>query len=155
MPYRDAPRRIREQLSIQQIGTETLIYDERRHLAFCLNQCSSVIWRLADGEHSIAQISRAASLQLKTAVSEELVLFALNELRNDALLEPAPTPELVQPISRRAMLQRLGAGGALLLPTISAIVAPTAAQAYSGCVDCSNSLRARARRRPPTAAPSQ
>jgi hypothetical protein len=84
-----------------------------------------------------------------------LVLFALEELRRDGLVQPSPAAEAGQAISRRAMLQRLGVGGAMLLPVVSAIIAPTPAQASSGCFDCSNSVPARARRRPPPAAPSQ
>jgi coenzyme PQQ synthesis protein D (PqqD) len=145
MGSHETPRRTHEQISIQQVGAETLLYDERRHMAFCLNRTSSLIWRLADGGHTIAQISAAVSLELKTAESEELVLFALDELRRDGLIEPCGRPDAAEPISRRALLQRLGVGGAMLLPVVSAIVAPTAAQAYSGCFDCSVSPATRAR----------
>ena len=69
MKSQQAPRRIEEELSVQQVGTETLVYDERRHKAFCLNQSSSVIWRLCDGRHSIAQIAAAASCELSTSLS--------------------------------------------------------------------------------------
>jgi hypothetical protein len=134
------------------------VYDERRHLAFCLNESSSVIWNLANGEHTIAQIRRAASLKLETPITEDLVLFALKELQADGLLESVPIADVGKTISRRAMLQRLGAGGAMLLPIVSAIVAPTAAQAYGGCVDCSASQAtqaARARKQRAAAAPSQ
>jgi hypothetical protein len=155
MTHRDAPCRIREHISIQQIGTETLVYDERRHLAFCLNESSSVIWRFADGEHTIAQIAAAASLQLKSQVSKELVLFAIKQLQGDGLVQPTPFADTGKAISRRAMLQRLGVGGAMLLPIVSAIVAPTAAQAYGGCVDCSSSQAARAKRQKAASAPSQ
>src|ERR1700678_159029 len=86
MKNHNAPRSIQEHISIQQVGTETLVYDEQRHKAFCLNEVSSIIWRLADGEHTVAQISAAASLQLKAAVNEEIVLFALEELRRDGLI---------------------------------------------------------------------
>src|ERR1700678_3939382 len=132
MNSQDTPRNIQYDLSIQQGGTETLVYDERRHKAFCLNEISSVLWRLADGERTAAQMSAAASLQLKAPVTEELVLVAIEELRRDGLIEPSPTPEAAPTISRRDLLQRLGVGGAMLLPVIAAIVAPTAAQAYSG-----------------------
>jgi hypothetical protein len=155
MTRRDAPSRIQERISIQQIGTETLVYDERRHLAFCLNRASSVIWRLADGGHSIAEIGRAASLQLDIPVSEELVLFALAQLRRDGLVQPAPIAQAGTTMSRRAMLQKLGASGALLLPAVAAIVAPTAAQAYGGCVDCSVSQAARAKKQRAAKSPSQ
>lgn len=138
MKDKTAPRRIRELISIQQIGTETLVYDERRHKAFCLNESSSVVWFLADGARTIAEIRAAASVQLKTSVSEDLVLFAITELRKDGLVEPAPVEEAAPAVSRRVMLRRLGESGALLIPMIAAVLAPTAAQAYNGCVDCSS-----------------
>jgi hypothetical protein len=152
MESREAPRSIRQGMSVQQIGTETLVYDERRHVAFCLNESSSVIWRLADGERTVAAIREVASIELKTIVSEEFVLFALVELRRDGLVEDFAA-ERASGVSRRVMLQRLGVSGALLLPAIASIVAPTAAQAYSGCFNCSSVSPARpARRRPPSGA---
>jgi hypothetical protein len=155
MKHRDAPCRIREHISVQQVGTETLVYDERRHVAFCLNQSSTAIWQLADGKRTTAQIARAASVQLKSEIGEDLVSFAIHELRRDGLIQPASSAELRPSISRRALLQRLGTGGALLLPAVAAIVAPTAAQAYSGCVDCSDSQAARARKRQSAADPGK
>ena len=133
----EAPRSIQSRVSSQRVGAETLVYDESRHQAFCLNQSSSVIWRLANGERTLAEIRAAASLELETLVSEEFVLFALDELRRDGLVEPLMTAKDRPTISRRILLQRLGAGSALLLPAVASIIAPTAAQAYSGCVDCS------------------
>jgi hypothetical protein len=155
MTRRDAPSRTQEHISIQRIGAETLVYDERRHLAFCLNESSSVIWGLADGERTILEISSSASAQLRTPVSEEFVLFALKELQADGLVQPTPIAGAGMTLSRRAMLQKLGVGGALLLPAVAAIVAPTAAQAYNGCVDCSSSQAARARKQRAAKAPSQ
>jgi hypothetical protein len=139
----EAPRGLRRYISVQQVGVETLVYDELRHKAFCLNESSSVIWRLADGEHTIAQIRAAAWLQLGSEVSDEFVMFALEELRRDGLIEPASVAEVEPALSRRAMLQKLGISGALLLPMIAAVMAPPAALAYNGCVDCTP-----ARRRP-------
>jgi Coenzyme PQQ synthesis protein D (PqqD) len=136
MNDQNAPRSIRQNISIQQVGTETLVYDETRHKAFCLNETSSVIWRLADGERTVAQMSAAASHHLGAPVSEEIVLFALDEFRRDGLIEPSFGTKDMETVSRRDMLQRLAVGGVMLLPVIAVIVAPTAAQAYSGCFDC-------------------
>ena len=154
MQHHDAPCRIREHLSIQQIGTETLIYDGTRHQAFCLNQSSSVIWYLANGENSVAHIAAQASLQLWFAVTEDFVLFALEELSHDGLIKQWSRDVGSLEISRRRLLQHLGTGSALLLPAVAAILAPTAAQAYSGCVDCSVTQATKAKKRQ-TAGPSQ
>jgi hypothetical protein len=142
----ETPCSLKRHISIQQIGAETLVYDERRHRAYCLNGSSSVIWRLADGAHTVAEIREAASVELKTRVSEEFVAYALEELRRDGLMEPSAVEEARPAISRRAVLQRLGVGSVLLLPAIASIVAPTAAQAYSGCVDCTSAPSNRAAR---------
>jgi hypothetical protein len=136
MPHALAPHRLHGKVSVQQVGVETLIYDESRHKAFCLNESSSVIWDLADGDRTVPEIATAASNRLRTSIGEEFVRFAIAQLHQDGLMESAPDPESTPAITRRAILQRLGAGGAMLLPTVAAILAPTAAQAYSGCVDC-------------------
>jgi hypothetical protein len=154
MENRGTPRSTQQGMSVQQIGTETLVYDERRHLAFCMNESSSVIWRLANGEHTIAAIREAAALELNTPVSEDFVLYALEELRRDGLVEASEVEDRAT-ISRRAVLQKLAAGGALLLPAIASIVAPTAAQAYSGCIDCSSVAPARPARRQLPSKPRQ
>jgi len=139
------PSRTHNQIATQQVGAETLLYDQRRHMAFCLNRSSALVWQLCDGQRTVAQIAAAASLELNAPLSEDLVLFALDQLRTDGLIEPCAQPAPAPPMSRRTLLHRLGAGGAMLLPAISSIVAPTAAQAYSGCFDCSVSPAARSR----------
>jgi hypothetical protein len=137
MKNKEAPRGVRQQILVQRVGAETLVYDEQRHRAFCLNACSAAVWELADGGRTVAEIAAAASIELKRPVGEDVVRYALEELRRDGLIEAGTMVEEAQPISRRALLQRLGVGGAMLLPAVAAIVAPTAAQAYSGCFDCS------------------
>jgi hypothetical protein len=146
MKGQQRPRSVRQQILMQRIGAELLLYDEARHMAFCLNATSRAVWSAADGERTVAQICEAASAELGQGVSEDLVYFAMAELRRDGLMETAALDlsDALPAISRRQMLQRLGVGGAMLLPVVAAIVAPKAAEAYSGCVDCtSNSQAAR------------
>jgi hypothetical protein len=130
------PRRAHHGISIQQIGAETLLYDERSHRAFCLNETSSILWRLADGTRTVDQLSAQATAELGAPVGRELVLYALQQLHSDGLMVLGASLEAASAISRRELLQRLGTGGAILLPLIVAIAMPTPAQAYNGCVDC-------------------
>jgi len=158
MKSRLTPRSRQQDVAVQQVGTELLLYDERRHKAFCLNRSSATIWKLADGRRTVDEICAAASVELKAAPTDEFVLFALEQLRADGLMEPGATTEGMAAISRRAMLRTLGVSGALLLPMVAAIVAPTAAAAYSGCVDCSSQAapgRRAQRTAPPAGAPKQ
>jgi hypothetical protein len=133
-------RRSRE-LAVQHVGSETLVYDEARHQAFCLNPVASSVWLLADGKRSVAEIATAATLALARPVSAELALFTLGELERDGLLLPSPaatTAPILQDLSRRNLLRNLTAGAVVMLPAIAVIMAPKAAQAYNGCVNCNS-----------------
>jgi hypothetical protein len=135
------PRSLKHELSIQQVGDETLVYDERRHQAFCLNQVSSAVWAHCDGTKSASQIAAALRIQFAQPVTEEIVRLALAQMQENGLLEPSVDSQLdaglatLGPISRRSMMTRVGAGAMMMLPAIAAVMAPKPAQAYNGGVD--------------------
>jgi hypothetical protein len=155
------PSARREQITVQAVGDETLLYDEQRHMAFCMNATASAVWRLADGARTIAEIAAAASADLSSDICENVVRLALHDLRSNGLVakdEGGPSGDAeaaTQLVSRRKMLARLGMGAAALLPVVASIVAPTAAQAYSGCVDCSVAGPRRVRRAAPLNGPGE
>lgn len=155
------PRVRREQITVQTVRDETLLYDEYRHMAFCLNATAGAVWRLADGTQSVAEIAAALSLKMDAEAGEEIVHAALDDLTDSGLMMSADheTCEVSGPamhlLSRRTALARLGVGTAALLPVVASIVAPTAAQAYSGCVDCSVAGPRRIRRSAPSVDPTE
>ncbi len=129
------PRRIEVDLSTQTVGEETLVYDEKRHIAFCLDRVASAVWRHSDGSHSVSEISESTSL------SEDHVVFALAQLQRDGLLQAADDSFVEAGIlSRRRLLGTMGTA-ALLLPVVAVMTAPAAAQ-YNGCADCSTAPQA-------------
>ncbi len=141
MPIQVRPLRLQQGITTQRVGNEILLYDERRHQAFCLNPTSACVWDHCDGEHTIAQLAAAATRSLDASIGEDLVSLALEDFRRDGLLEtevkPMPNPE----VSRRAMMQSLGASAILLVPVVAVVLAPKAAQAYGGCFDCTNATQ--------------
>jgi hypothetical protein len=130
------PQKIERNILTQKVGDELLLYDEERHQAFCLNPVCTSVWTLCDGNSSLTAIARAASSESSVAVDEQIVMLAIQELRRDGLVEPLQEAIAIPTISRRDVVQRLGKGAAILIPMVVAIAAPTAAQAYNGCVDC-------------------
>jgi hypothetical protein len=130
------PRRRTLQLSVQHVGQETLIYDEQTHRAFCLNPVAAAVWNRCDGETMSTAIVASAALALELPVTDELVHLSLTELMRDGLLEPDAALSVAVTLSRRDAMLKLGARAAMLLPVVVAITAPTAAQAYSGCANC-------------------
>jgi Coenzyme PQQ synthesis protein D (PqqD) len=121
------PRSIRlEQTSEQVIGDETLVYDEIRHQAWCLNKSSACIWRHCDGQKTIEQISVAASSELNAPVTAEIVLLTLAELLEKNLLEPQTATHLPESVTRRKMISKAGLAAAALLPVIASVLTPPA-----------------------------
>jgi hypothetical protein len=47
-------------LLAQDVGDELVVFDERRYVAHRLNRTAAAVWRLADGQRTIADL--AASL---------------------------------------------------------------------------------------------
>jgi hypothetical protein len=123
-------------LLTQHVGSETLLYNEQTHQAFCLNPVAAQVWHLLDGAGTVPQIASAATRALETQVDDDMVLFALAEFRRDGLIDVDEPTGTLPMMDRRHLLQKLGVGTAMMLPVVAAIMAPKAAQAYNGCVDC-------------------
>jgi hypothetical protein len=109
---------------VRTLGAETLIYDLDRHVAHCLNPVAAAVLAACDGRHDTAAIARVVERDVPGA-SPELVELALARLARARLVEDVPVG-----LPRRDVLRRL-AQGAALLPLVSSIVAPEAAQAAS------------------------
>jgi hypothetical protein len=124
-----------DDLVIQELKDEILIYDLQINRAFCLNQISALVWNLCDGRKSISEINLVASRKLRLSVSEEIIWLTLEKLSEQNLLVKAVNAKhLYHGVSRREAVKKIGLASAVSLPLISAITAPRAAQAQSvGC----------------------
>ena len=128
------PRSVQgDQITVQDVETETLLYDERTHKAWCLNRSSACVWRQCNGQNTVEQIAALVATELGSPVTEDLVLLTLDELREKGLLEADTAEVLPQGISRREMMGKIGLTAAALLPVVAALTAPPA-MAQSGSV---------------------
>lgn len=133
------PHARQDQLIVQAVMDETLVYDLRSHRAHCLNQTAAFVWRSSDGKTPVAGLAeklRAQDARFAGAADssmEEVVALALQQLDAIGLLNPQPAPAVAARISRREVARRLGVVGGLaaLVPAITSITAPTAAMAAS------------------------
>lgn len=123
------PKARRDDLLIEELATELLVYDQRSHRAHCLNGSAASVFRRADGNSSIAEIAKAASDDLHASFGEDLTWLALQELDKNDLLE-SPLVRTAAGPSRRDILSG-GTVAAALLPLVLAITAPTPASAQS------------------------
>lgn len=114
-----------QDLVVQDLNGELLIYDLRDHRAFCLNETCAIVWKACDGSNTVSEIGARLG-------GDELVWLALDQLREENLLDaPVEPVKAFEGMSRREVIRKIGLGSAVALPIISAIVAPTAASAQS------------------------
>ncbi len=131
------PRARQDQLVVEELQDETLVYDLKRHKARCLNRTAALVWQHCDGQTTVPELAALLEEQLATPTDEAVVWMALDRLgRAHLLSEPVTLPAARAQYSRREVLRTLRrvAGISLLLPVIESIVAPRAAAAAS-CVD--------------------
>ncbi len=131
------PRARQDELVVEELQDETLVYDLKRHKASCLNRTAALVWQRCDGQTSVADVAALLEEQLATPTDEAVVWMALDRLGRAHLLnEPVTLPADRAQYSRREVLRTLRrvAGISLLLPVIESIVAPRAATATSHCV---------------------
>lgn len=122
----------KNELVLQEIDGEVLIYDLRRDKALCLNEISAFIWKACDGKTSVSDLDRLVSQKFDSKGNEDLIWLALDNLRKEKLIENAG--EMKAPfegMSRREVIKKIGLSSMLILPAVTSLTAPTKVQAQT------------------------
>ena len=115
-----------EELVVQELPDEVLVYDLKQHKAHCLNRTAAFVWNRCDGQSTPDEIAGLMENEWHSPVSVDAVWFTLNMLsKADLLQERITLPQAKAGISRRSAIRRIGVG-ALMIPAVMSIVAPTA-----------------------------
>lgn len=125
----ELPRARRDDLLIEDVLDELLIYDLRSEQAHSLNAAAAAIWRACDGHTSVEALAAATSAATGAHCDEGIVRLALERLQERGLLD-AFEPPARRPMSRREMIERV-AVTALALPLITSLSVPSPAMAQS------------------------
>lgn len=120
------PKSRSRSIVVQTLGKETLIYDLDANRAFYLNETLSVVFNHCDGKTSIADLKR------RYKYADDLIYFALDELQKNILIDGDKITHFAG-MNRRDVIKRIGLSTMFALPVISALAAPSAAQAASVC----------------------
>lgn len=132
------PHARRFKLVVRELADETLVYDVEGHRAHCLNPTAALVWGLCDGENTVPRIAEKMGERLSARVPDEVVRLALDQLADRGLLAPGDArPATANPVSRRAMVRRLGLAAAVALPLVTSVISPTPAMAQSPCNETS------------------
>lgn len=118
------PRARHQDVLVHIVDREAVVYDKTKKKAHRLNETVASVWPLLDGSRSLADI--AAELE----IDESVVELTVDTLAQADLLADGEA----LPVTRRQALGRVAAAAAvgLMLPAITSINAPLAAQAQSG-----------------------
>ncbi len=117
---------------VQELNGEILVYDLRDNRAMCLNETSSAVWKACDGSNTVADIVTKLG-------NEDIVWFALDQLKKEKLVDYTPETSVFDGMSRRDVIKKIGLGTAVALPVIAGLVAPPATSAASCGAACSTS----------------
>jgi hypothetical protein len=124
-----------ENIVVQNIDGEILIYDLIKNKAFCLNQTSALVWQACDGTRTIAEITSFLGKQLNSQADEDVVWLALDMLSKENLIrDNYQLGEKFSGLSRRAAIRKIGLSSLTALPLITSLTAPLAVHANSACV---------------------
>ncbi len=126
------PKARKENLVVQELDGEVLIYDLNTNKAFCLNEASALVWQACDGNKDVSEIRKSLGKQLNSTVNDDFVWLALDQLKKENLIENKD--EIVADfngMSRREVIRKVGFASVVALPLISSMIAPTAISAQS------------------------
>lgn len=131
------PQTRENDIVVQDLNGELLVYDLKINKAFCLNPTSAAVWKLCDGTSSVSDMTKRLSIQLKQPITDELVWLAIDQFKTDNLLsESYQTDITFDGLSRREVIRKIGFASMIALPVISSLAAPTAAMAQSIAANC-------------------
>jgi hypothetical protein len=122
----------KEGMVIQEMPNEVLVYDLETNKAHCLNQTAATIWKSCDGKNTVTDISRLLAKTSGSAVEEDLIWLAIDQLNEKNLLETHIAPKF-NGQTRREVIKKVGLAAVIALPLISSLAAPKAAHAGSLC----------------------
>src|SRR6185369_15200290 len=103
------PRARSEQLVVQDLTTETLVYDLERHKVHCLNPSAAYVWRRCDGTATFGDVAEGLGAEFGLPADTRIVALALESLRAARLVDGLAKADLAVPrLGRRQALKWVG-----------------------------------------------
>jgi hypothetical protein len=118
-----------ENLVVQEVGDELVVYDVARGRVHRLNTSTALVWRMCDGATMVADLTQALHHELGLPLDERYAWLALKQLDRARLLDRRIIiPAQFAGFTRREAIA-MGMAGALvlLLPACESANGPTAA----------------------------
>lgn len=124
-----------DELLIQRVGEESVIYDVSTKEAHCLKSLAAFVFDRCDGETRIGAIADAVRSELAADITDEQVIAAVAELEESRLLQASPLVVMLEgdSVSRRDMMRRVGFAGAAATVGSGLVMSIAAPAALASC----------------------
>lgn len=120
-----------DNLVVNVLPNELLIYDLEAGKAYCLNETASLIMDECNGTNSMDEALVSLNRKLKTKLDEEMVWMVIEQFKKFNIIKgDYEVPVQTTKVTRRKILQSAAMLG-ITLPIVSALVVPTSIQAQS------------------------
>jgi hypothetical protein len=133
------PRRREKGLLLEELPTETLVYDTTSDKAHCLNAVARLVWKHCDGPTTVTEMVEILRKDLDIPADEAVVQLTLEKLAKAGLLETEEHTWFENSTSRRQAAKTLAKFSiAAAMALVTTIAAPTVAEAQSTGGPCKN-----------------
>ena len=126
------PQARTENIVVQELHDEVLVYDLLQNRAHCLNSSAAFVWKHCDGLLSPEQIASEFARKWPCDTPAEIVSLAIDQLSSSDLLQTSET--ITQPPSRRQLIKKFGFAATVALPFVQSLIAPKTLYASVNCV---------------------
>lgn len=123
-------------LVVQEVTDEVLVYDLSSNKAHCLNETAAMVWKSCDGSNSVTDIAKLIGTGKGGHISDDLVWLAIDQLSENNLLEKQIEPNFAGQ-SRRDVIKKIGLAAVIGLPIVASLTAPSNVMAATSC-NCLN-----------------
>lgn len=132
----------RNDVVVEDVSDELLIYDRRTDVAHCLSEVAALVWRTCERGATLGEIAEQISqrdLAGSGVDAAELANTAVAELVEKGLLETSGAAAAAGLVSRRQALRKMAGVGAAAIagPLVVSAAVPTAAFAAASCSSAS------------------
>lgn len=131
-----APKFRTNEIVMQEVDEETLVYDLVSNKAHKLSETLTIIWKHCDRETSVIDLSNILSDKLKMKINEDFIILAISELEKAELFSKSLNFDH-EKISRRKILCKYELP-TILMPLVVSIVAPQISQVADFSGACSS-----------------
>ena len=119
-------------LVVQEVTDEVLVYDLSSNKAHCLNETAAMVWKSCDGSNSVTDIAKLIGSDKGGHISDDLVWLAIDQLSENNLLEKQIESNFAGH-SRRDVIKKIGLAAVIGLPIVASLTAPTNVMAATSC----------------------